>query len=500
MTLDAGYILLIGSVLLFVSIVVGKASFRFGVPALLLFLGVGMLFGNDALGIVQFDNPNIAQFIGVIALSIILFSGGMDTRTSEIKPVIGQGVVLATLGVLMTAFITGYFIYFLTGLTNGFISLSFTESLLLAAVMSSTDSASVFSILRSKKQDLKERLRPMLELESGSNDPMAYMLTIMLIQIIKEGDFHWLYTLVQFVTQMVVGGVAGYLLGRLAVLIINKININQALYPILLLAFVFFIFSFTDLIRGNGYLAVYLAGLVVGNRKVVHKKSIMTFFDGFTWLFQIVMFLTLGLLVSPKELLPVASLGILVGIFMIIFARPISVFLCLAPFRKMSTKARLYVSWVGLRGAVPIIFATYPMIEGVKHASLIFNVVFFITILSLLIQGTTVGFMANLLGLSKPEPKKKDFNVELPEEIKAAMSEIEVIPSMVVKGNLLMNLELPDNTLVVMIKRDNKYCVPKGKTKLQIGDKLLVITDDDEELKKTYESLGIEEYSFQKNA
>ena len=227
----------------------------------------------------------------------------------------------------------------------------------------------------------------------------------------------------------------------------------------------------------------------------------MTFFDGFTWLFQIVMFLTLGLLVNPADLIPVASLGILVGIFMIIVARPLTVFLCLLPFRKMSTKSRVYVSWVGLRGAVPIIFATYPLIANIQHASLIFNVVFFITILSLIIQGTTVSYMAKFLGLSTPEPQQTAFNLELPEDIKTAMSEIEVTPSMLAKGEFLMDLVLPDNTLIVMVKRvEGSFCVPKGKTKLHEGDKLLVITDNDEELKKTYESLGIENYSMQKNS
>jgi cell volume regulation protein A len=492
-------ILLIGSILLFVSIVVGKAGFRFGVPVLLLFLGVGMLFGNDGLGLIHFSDFKVTQFIGIIALNIILFSGGMDTRTSEVKPVAGQGIILATAGVLITALVTGYFIYVITGLTNGFITLTFAESLLLASVLASTDSASVFSILRTKKQELKENLRPMLELESGSNDPMAYLLTIILIQILQSGEFSVGYMCLNIFLQMTVGAIAGYLLGRLLILLMNNININPALYPVLLLTCVFVIFSITSLIGGNGYLAVYLAGLVVGNHKMVHKKSMMTFFEGFTWLFQIVIFLTLGLLVNPSELIPVAGLGIFIGIFMILVARPTAVLLSLLPFRSMSTKARLCISWVGLRGAVPIIFATYPMVAEIKHASLIFNVVFFVCILSLLIQGTTVGAMGKWLNLTKPASKTTDFNVELPEEIKAAMSEIEVIPSMITNGNLLMNLQLPDNTLVVMMKRGSTFCVPKGKTALQIGDKLLVITDDDEELRKTYESLGIEEYSMRKN-
>lgn len=499
MVLNAGNILLIGSILLFISIVVGKAGFRFGVPALLLFLGVGMLFGTDGFGI-EFNNPQSAQFIGVIALSVILFSGGMDTSASEIKPILGQGVILATAGVMFTALLTGYFIYYITNLAESFVTLSFTESLLLASIMSSTDSASVFSILRSKRQGLKEHLRPMLELESGSNDPMAYMLTILLIQIIQSGESTLTTTALQFVMQMSIGAVCGYLLGRLALISINKININPSLYSVLLLAFVLFIFSFTDLIKGNGYLAVYIAGLVVGNHKMIHKKSLTTFFDGITWLCQIVMFLTLGLLVNPAELLPVASLGILIGIFMIIISRPISVFLCLLPFRKMSSKARFYISWVGLRGAVPIIFATYPLIAKIENASLLFNVVFFITILSLVLQGTTVGFMAKLLGLSIPEQRKNAFNLELPEEIKTAMSEIEVVPSMLTQGGKLMDLVLPDSTLVALIKRNDSYCVPNGNTKLREGDKLLVITDDDEALRKTYESLGITDYSIHKNS
>lgn len=294
----------------------------------------------------------------MIALSIILFSGGMDTKYSEIKPVAVPGIILATLGVMLTALLTGGLIYCISGILTGVPSLTFTESLLLASVMSSTDSASVFSILRSRGLRLKENLRPLLELESGSNDPMAYMLTILLIQIIQSGDMSFSQAALMLLQQFAVGAVAGYLLGRLALHVINRLNIdNEALYPILLVACVFFIFAFTDLCKGNGYLAVYLAGLVIGNRKMLHKKSIVTFFDGFAWLFQLIMFLALGLLVNPKELLPVAGIGLLVGGAMILLTRPLSVWLCLLPFRKMSGKAKIYVSWVGLRGAVPIIFA-----------------------------------------------------------------------------------------------------------------------------------------------
>lgn len=496
---NAEEVLLICSVILFVSILAGKAGFRVGLPALLLFLGIGMLFGSDGLGL-QFSNPQIAQFIGMIALSIILFSGGMDTKLSEIKPIASQGVVLATLGVLVTTAITGYFIFWLTGLVAGYETLTLAESLLMAAVMSSTDSASVFSILRSKGVYLKQRLRPTLELESGSNDPMAYMLTIILIAYIQSNGMNFLDGAISLAVQLILGLIAGYILGKVSVWIINRVNVeNQSLYPILLLAVIFFIFSITSLLKGNGYLAVYIAGLVVGNTKIIHKKSIVTFFDGFTWLWQIVMFITLGLLVNPHELLPVAGIGLTVGIFMIIFARPITVFLCLLPFRNFTTKAKLYISWVGLRGAVPIIFATYPLIAGIENANLIFNVVFFITILSLLVQGTTVTHVARWLHLTDAPERKDEFGIELPEEIKSAMSEIDITKEVLSHGNKLMQLKLPDHTLAVMVKREGKYFIPKGNTELQENDKLLMISDNDEALLQSYESLGIKGFTMKKN-
>ncbi|WP_102407310.1 potassium/proton antiporter [Parabacteroides bouchesdurhonensis] len=496
---NAEEVLLIASVILFFSIFAGKAGYRFGLPALLLFLGVGMLFGSDGLGI-QFSNPHIAQFIGMLALSIILFSGGMDTKFSEVKPIASQGVVLATVGVLATTFITGGFIYWLSAFISGYVSLTFPESLLLAAVMSSTDSASVFSILRSKGVYLKQKLRPTLELESGSNDPMAYMLTLILISYIQSGGMNIAEAGLSLLIQLVIGAIAGYAFGKIAVYVINHIDIdNASLYPILILATAFLTFSATTLCKGNGYLAVYIAGLVVGNAKIVHKKSIGTFFDGFAWLWQIVMFLTLGLLVNPHELLPVAGIGLTIGVFMIIIARPVSVFLCLLPYKNFDLKGKLYISWVGLRGAVPIIFATYPLIAGVEHAGLIFNVVFFITILSLLIQGTTVTLAAKWLDQIDEPEKKDEFGIELPEDIKSAMSEIDITPAVLNHGNKLMELTLPDHTLAVMVKRNGRYFIPKGNTELKENDKLLMISDNDEALLQAYESLGIQDYTMKKN-
>ena len=456
--------LLIGSILLFVSIVVGKTGYRFGVPTLLLFLVVGMLFGSDGLGL-QFHDAKDAQFIGMVALSIILFSGGMDTKFKEIKPILGPGI------------------WWLSGMSWTNIYLPITTSLLLAATMSSTDSASVFAILRSQKMNLKHNLRPMLELESGSNDPMAYMLTIVLIQFIQSAGMGVGAIVGSFVIQFMVGAGAGYVLGKLAIRMLNKLNIdNQALYPILLLAFVFFTFSITDLLKGNGYLAVYIAGIMVGNNKIMHRKDIYTFMDGLTWLFQIIMFLCLGLLVNPHEMLEVAVVALLIGVFMILIGRPLSVFLCLLPFRKITMKSRLFVSWVGLRGAVPIIFATYPVVAGVEGSNIIFNIVFFITIVSLVVQGTTISFVARMLNLSKPlEKTGNDFGVELPEEIDSDLSDMTITTEMLEEADTLKDMNLPKGTLVMIVKRGDEFLIPNGTLKLHVGDKLLLISEKSKE-------------------
>ncbi len=480
MAFSAENILLIGSILLFVSILVGKTGYRFGVPALLIFLLVGMFFGSDGLGL-QFHSADEAQFIGMVALSIILFTGGMDTKFDSIRPVLAPGIVLSTAGVLLTALLTGVFIWWLSGMSWTNIYFPFAGALLLASTMSSTDSASVFGILRSQKVNLKHNLRPMLELESGSNDPMAYMLTIVLIQVLQSsaevGVWH---IVVSFFIQFFIGGAAGYLFGKLAIIILNKLNIgNHSLYPILLLAFVFFIFSATDMFKGNGYLAVYIAGIMVGNHKIIYRKEINTFMDGLTWLSQIIMFLCLGLLVNPHEMLEMASVALLIGVFMILLGRPLSVFLCLLPFgRRISFKSQLFVSWVGLRGAVPIIFATYPVVAGVPGAEVIFNIVFFITILSLVVQGTTVTYVARLLGLATPMQKTSNtFGVELPDDIGSELRDMTVTEDTLSKGNTLKEMNLPKGTLVMIVKRGEEYLIPNGSLRLQIGDKLLLISE-----------------------
>ena len=503
MMVSTEFLLLTGSVLFFISMLVGKAGHRFGVPVLLLFLLVGMIFGSDGFGL-MFENVQTAHTIGTLCLCIILFSGGLDTRFSDIRPVIVPGVVLATLGVFLTAIITGLFTWWISGMMFPSLGIGLLTALLLASTVSSTDSASVFGILRSKGVVLKNNIRPLLEMESGSNDPMAYMLTILFMGIIQSGEDPNVFLVIgSILLQLAIGAVIGFVLGRLAVRLINGIRMdNASLYPVLLLMIGIFIFAATYFLKGNGYLAIYIAGLVIGNSKFVHKRTSMKFMDGFAWMSQILLFLTLGLLVNPAELLEVLLPAVIIAFFMIFFARPLSVFITLLPFRKIGFKDKLYTSWVGLRGAVPIIFAIMPLAEGIEGARWIFNIVFVITIVSLLVQGTSLPLVAKWLKLADKPSKFKafeDFDVEFSEEIKSAMTEIEISEETLKYGKNLLEMPLPDKTLVVMVKRDEQYFVPTGQTALYAGDKLLVISDDEEALRETYTNMGIYDFTYQRN-
>ncbi len=472
--------LLVAAVLIFCSILISKTGYRFGVPTLLMFLVAGMCFGTDGLGI-QFDDASGAQSIGMVALSIILFTGGMDTKIEEIRPVWKPGAVLATLGVLLTTVFTGLFVYGISLWKHeAVIGFSLIGSLLLAATMSSTDSASVFNILRSQRIRLKENLRPLLELESGSNDPMAYLLTIILIQCMQAGQVTAWGVASSFLLQFVVGVAGGYVLGRAAVWVVNHVGLRNAeLYSIMVLTFVFIIYCSVYLCQGNGYLAVYVAGMVMGNSRLFKKREVTRFLDGMTWLLQVVMFLILGLLVNPHEMLPVAVVSVLVGVFMIVVGRPLSVWLCLLPFRrKFSPRAQVFISWVGLRGAAPILFATYPVVAEVEGARQIFNIVFFVTLLSLLFQGMSLPWAARRLGLTDNAPETGDnFGVEIPEDVGTALREVPCTAEMLARGRYIRDLALPPGVLVMMVKRGDRYIVPGGSVELQEGDVLLLISE-----------------------
>src|SRR6478736_1062837 len=324
MTFSTENILLLGSILLFISIAASKTSVKLGVPTLILFLIVGMLAGSDGLGKIYFNDPETAQFLGVVALTFILFSGGLDTKWESMKPVLRSGIALSTLGVLITALTVGLF-------TSYLLKISLVEGLLLGAIVSSTDAAAVFSILRSKRIGLKGILRPLLEFESGSNDPMGYFLTISFIYLLTDKDASALSLIPRFLQGMILGAGCGYLMGKAMIWIVNKIKLDfDGLYPVLTLSLVFFTFSFTDLIGGNGFLAVYISAIILGSSNFIHKKSLIRFYDGQAWLMQIIMFLTLGLLVYPSKLVPILIPGLLLSAFLIFIARPIAVFISLA--------------------------------------------------------------------------------------------------------------------------------------------------------------------------
>ncbi|MFC6861791.1 potassium/proton antiporter [Zunongwangia atlantica] len=465
-------ILFIGSILLFISILVGKTSYKFGVPTLILFLSVGMLAGKEGFGGIEFDNLKIAQFTGIVALNFILFSGGLDTNWKSIRPILGQGVVLSTMGVLLTCILTGTIVWWLT-------DFNIYEGLLLGAIVSSTDAAAVFSILRSKNLALKNHLRPVLELESGSNDPMAYFLTVALLGLVQNPASSIASIFPIFLQQIILGGLLGLGFGYLCKLIINKIKLDfDGLYPVLAIALMFITFSATDSLGGNGFLAVYLCGVYLGNHKIIHKQTVVNMFDGLAWLMQIVMFLTLGLLVTPSEIIPVVGIGIIISVFLIFIARPLSVFISLS-FFKMKMRRRLYISWVGLRGAVPIVFATYPLLAGIEKAQVIFNIVFFVSLSSVLLQGTTLGLVADWLKVSLPEVAKKRSSVEkfLSEDSKSLMREIEVPFNHSITGKQIVELEFPAEAIIAMIIRDGKFITPTGSTIIDGGDTLVVLAE-----------------------
>jgi potassium/hydrogen antiporter len=488
MNLTLENILLIGSILLGLSIIAGKTSFRLGVPTLIFFVFIGMLAGSEGLGKINFDNPAVARFIGIVALNFILFSGGLETRWEVIKPVFWHGLTLSTLGVFLTAISVGIFVWAVTDFT-------FYEGLLLGAIVSSTDAAAVFSILRSKSIGLKKNIRAVLELESGSNDPMAYFLTIAVMGLMMSQEHTVLSIIPLFIKQIIIGSTVGLLGGRLARELINRIELDfEGLYPVMVIAMMFFTFSFTDFVGGNGFLAVYLSAVYLGNQYLIHKKTIMQVFDGLAWLMQIVLFLTLGLLVFPSQIVPVLGLGLLVSAFLMFVARPLSVFVSLLPYR-LKLKTITFISWVGLRGAVPIVFATFPLLAGIGKSHMIFNLVFFISLTSVLLQGTTLGIVAKWLHVAVPvkAKQKTPLDIELSDTMKSELTEIEIDNKSPAVGKRILDLGFPRAALIAIIKRKGIFITPNGSTVIEPNDKLVIIAENAESLTQVHKCLDYQE-------
>lgn len=481
MIIDVGNILLTGSFLLLISVIAGKTTNSLGVPTLIFFLIVGVLAGSEGIGGIHFDNAAIAQLIGVTALNFILFSGGLDTNWQSIKPVLWRGIALSTLGVFLTAISVGVFVHYVFGFT-------IWEGLLLGAIVSATDAAAVFSILRNKGIALKGYLRPVLELESGSNDPMAYFLTITLTGIVASGHLNGADLVISFLKEFILGAAIGYAMGMVSVWLVNNIKLEtEGLYPVLTLGLAIFTYSVTHSIGGNGFLAIYLCAVIMGNSRMVHKRSLIKFYDGQAWLMQIILFLTLGLLVFPSQIVPLIGMGLLISAFLIFVARPIGVFTALS-FFKSNNRSKLFISWVGLRGSVPIVFATYPLLAGIPKAELIFNLVFFISITSVLLQGTTLSFVAKLLHVTIPPKTKRrrGHDFELTDSIKSEMTEIILTENSRSIGKRIVELNIPAMINILAVKRAGVYISPNGSTKLQTNDILYVLAED----KRSLELLG----------
>jgi cell volume regulation protein A len=466
-------ILMIAALLLILSIVAGKASLRFGLPAPLLFLIIGMLAGSDGPLGIYFDDAWLAQSVGVLALVLILFSGGLGTDWQMIRPVLWTGLILANLGVLISALLVAVAAHLL-------LQFSILEGFLLGAIISSTDAAAVFAVMRTRDVNLRDNLEGLIELESGSNDPIAVFLTIGLTMVLAEPSRSLASLAPLFVLQMTVGGVAGYAMGRLMAITINRARLQlEGLYPALALGLVLLTYGGTALINGSGFLAVYLAGIVLGNCNFAHKRSLIRFYDGLAWLMQIAMFLVLGLLVYPSRIVPIIGEGLLMSAFLIFVARPVAVFVSLACSR-YDWRAKAMVSWAGLRGAAPIVLATFPLLAGLDRAGMVFNLVFFIVLTSVLIQGTTIAHVARWLGVQQPRPQATfHYPQEFIPQVSASsqLVELTVAPGSPACGRAIMELGLPRGALVVLINRDDDSLVPGGTTILEPGDRVLLLAE-----------------------
>lgn len=470
---DIEVFLIGGSILLAACVFMSKLTGRLGIPTLLVFIGVGMLSGSEGLGGIHFDDPSLAQTIGIISLVFILFSGGLDTEWKGIKPYISHGAALATLGVVITCVLVGIF---------GKIVLDFTwiEALLLGAVVSSTDAAAVFTVLRARGLSFVSGIREVLELESGSNDPMAVFLTVTLIQILGTQEQSLPSMILSFFVQMGIGLIVGMGTGRWLRVVLNKVRLEfEGLYPVLTISAALLTYAVTQKLGGNGFLAVYTTALILGRSAFIHKKSLILFHDSLAWLMQISMFLALGLLVFPSDLMKVTGAGVALALFMLFIARPLAVFLTLAP-SKFNWREKTMISWMGLRGAVPIVLATYTLTAEIDKSGMIFNIVFFVVLVSTIIQGFSLKPLASFLQVSIPVKKKFrfPFEYEANAEIQSELREIEVPNDSIVVGKSIAETNLPDNLLIVLIKRESDVFAPRGGTIFKGNDTLLVLADE----------------------
>lgn len=464
-------VLLAVALLLVLSIAASKASGRLGVPALLVFLALGMLAGSDGIGGIEFNNAAQAQALGVVALVFILFAGGLETNWRFVKRSVWRAASLATFGVIATALIVAWFAW-------AFLHMSPAGGFLIGAIISSTDAAAVFAILRARGVKLDEDIAATLEVESGSNDPMAVFLTTGAIQLLLDSNLPVWTLAISFVREMSLGAIVGLAAGWLAVRMLNGIQLEyDGLYPVLTIAVVMMTYSLTDLIGGNGFLAVYLAGIVMGNHNFIQRRTLTRFHDGIAWLMQIAMFLTLGLLVFPKQLLTVTGISLATAGVLMFVARPIATFLGLA-LSNLNVREKTVIAWVGLRGAVPIILATFPLLAGVPQAQTIFHIVFFVVLTSVIVQGTTLGVVARWLRVDIARvPDRSPSLPALASRKESAVVTLEVAGDSPVAHRRIVELpDWPRESLILVIYRGNEFFVPSGGVEIDEGDRLIVLT------------------------
>jgi len=457
-------IILLCGALLLTGVLTTKFSSRFGMPALVLFIAIGMILSR----FIYYDNAELTQLVGIFALIVILFQGGMQTDFKEIKPVLSPAISLATIGVLLTTTVVGICATYILNIT-------LKEGLLIGAIVGSTDAAAVFSVLGGT--NLKKRIRMTLEAESGSNDPMAVFLTVSIIEWIEQPEINWFSLLLSFIMEMGLGLVIGVLIGMLAVFVINRINFDSSgLYPVMALGFAVMSYAAAAGLGASGLLAVYVMALVLGNAELTYRKTIQAFNQGFAWMMQIAMFVLLGLLVFPNELSKVVWQGLLMSLILIFVARPIGVF-CSLLFTKFAVREKILISWAGLRGAVPIVLATYPVLAGIKHGELFFNVAFFVVLTSAVIQGTTISPLTQKLSLIEKDRSKTPSLLELMALGKAdtEINHVLVNDEMSIIGKEIQQLNLPDDILFTAIIREKRIITPRGNTVIEAGDTLYVM-------------------------
>lgn len=463
-------VVLVTGLLVLLCILGSKISERAGIPALLVFLGIGMLAGSDGIGGIDFDNPAIANLVGTFALCVILFSGGLDTSWRNVRSVAARSILLATVGVAITAGLMGLFAWQALGF-------SWQEGLLLGAIVSSTDAAAVFALMRSRRVSLKGQLRPLVELESGSNDPMAYYLTLVLIGVVTGDTTSWWSFIVSFAISMPVGFLVGLVSGLAAGWVLSRVTLEyEGLRPVLSLSIVLIAYGLSEVLLGNGFLAVYVCGVVVGNKDITEKRSLLRFHDGIAWLMQIVMFLVLGLLVFPSQFPGIAVSGLLASFFLMLVARPAAVMLCMVR-SKFPPAQRVIAAWTGLRGAVPIVLATFPFLAGVSSSTKLFNVVFFVVLTSVLFQGPTLMPLARRLKVDRPLDIRPRSPLEFDRtpRFHGDSLEVDISSDAAVAGLSVSELALPPGTLIVLIRQNDEFVVPAADTVIEPYDTLMLL-------------------------